>query len=39
MPDAIIAATAIQNDLTLIPRNTADFKNIVGLPLIDPHHF
>ena len=37
MPDAIIAATAIQNDLTLITRNTADFKNILGLYLIDPH--
>jgi predicted nucleic acid-binding protein len=35
--DAIIAATAIVYDLVLISRNTADFKNIVGLKIIDPH--
>jgi predicted nucleic acid-binding protein len=37
LPDAIIAATAIVNDLTLISRNTSDFKNIQGLKVIDPH--
>ena len=38
-PDAIIAATAIVYDLTLITRNTADFKNIPNLKIIDPHSF
>lgn len=37
LPDAIIAATALVYDLTLITRNTNDFKNITGLLLIDPH--
>jgi predicted nucleic acid-binding protein len=37
LPDAIIAATAIVYDLTLISRNTSDFKNIQGLKVIDPH--
>ena len=36
-PDAIIAATALVYDLTLITRNTADFKNIQGLHIIDPY--
>jgi len=35
--DAIIAATALVYDLTLITRNTADFKNIAELKTIDPH--
>jgi hypothetical protein len=37
LPDAIIAATAFVNNLTLITRNTADFKNIPGLQLLNPH--
>jgi hypothetical protein len=37
LPDAIIAATALINNLTLITRNTADFQNIDGLQIIDPH--
>jgi predicted nucleic acid-binding protein len=37
LPDAIIAATAIVHDLTLLSRNTNDFKNINGLKIIDPH--
>lgn len=37
LPDAIIAATAIVYDLMLISRNTADFKNIEGLKVVDPH--
>jgi len=37
LPDAIIAATALVYDLTLITRNTSDFKNIQGLQIIDPH--
>ena len=35
--DAIVAATALANDLTLITRNISDFKNIDGLTLINPH--
>lgn len=35
--DAIIAATALVYNLTLISRNLADFKNIEGLSVIDPH--
>jgi predicted nucleic acid-binding protein len=36
LPDAIIAATAIIHNLTLVTRNTNDFKNIVGIELINP---
>ncbi|MFM2191568.1 MAG: hypothetical protein RLZZ118_525 [Bacteroidota bacterium] len=36
LPDAIIAATAIVYTLTIITRNTADFKNIDGLITINP---
>jgi predicted nucleic acid-binding protein len=36
LPDAIIAATALVHDLTLITRNLADFKNITGLQLLNP---
>lgn len=35
-PDAIIAATAIVHELTLITSDN-DFKNINGLKIIDPH--
>ncbi len=37
LPDAIIAATAIFNDQTLLSRNTSDFKNIERLKVINPH--
>ena len=37
LPDAIIAATAITHDLTLLSRNISDFKNIDGLNLINPY--
>lgn len=37
LPDAIIAATAIVFDFTLITRNTKDFKNIDGLNLLNPY--
>jgi predicted nucleic acid-binding protein len=37
LPDAIIAATALANDLILISRNVVDFKNIEGLNLSDPY--
>jgi len=36
LPDAIIAATAIVNGLTLVTRNISDFKNISELKIIDP---
>jgi predicted nucleic acid-binding protein len=35
LPDAIIAATALAYDLTLITRNINDFKNITGLKCIN----
>jgi predicted nucleic acid-binding protein len=35
--DAIIAATAIVHELTLITNNIKDFRNIKGLELIDPN--
>ena len=36
LPDAIIAATAIVNNLTLWTRNTDDFNKISSLKLFDP---
>jgi predicted nucleic acid-binding protein len=39
LPDAIIAATAIVNDLALLTRNTADFEKITGLVSVDPYIF
>ena len=36
LPDAIIAATALVYDLTLISRNVSDFKNIEGLKVLNP---
>ncbi|MGB7396134.1 MAG: type II toxin-antitoxin system VapC family toxin [Pricia sp.] len=36
LPDAIIAATALIQNLTLLTRNMSDFKNIAGLQVIDP---
>jgi predicted nucleic acid-binding protein len=38
LPDAIIAATAITYDLTLLTRNNADFNKIEGLKLLDPYN-
>lgn len=37
LPDAIIAATAIVNNLTLVTHNTKDFTQITGLSLINLH--
>jgi predicted nucleic acid-binding protein len=37
LPDAIIAATALAHDLTLLTRNVKDFKHIEGLSLINPY--
>jgi len=36
LPDAIVAATALIEDLSLITRNTDDFKNIPDLDLLNP---
>lgn len=36
LPDAIIAATSIVYDLTLITRNIADFKKIEGVKIFNP---
>jgi predicted nucleic acid-binding protein len=36
LPDAIIAATALVYNLTLITRNTSDFKNIDGIKVVNP---
>lgn len=37
LPDAIIAATALAHDFTLLTRNVKDFKHIEGLSLINPY--
>jgi predicted nucleic acid-binding protein len=37
LPDAIIAATAITNNLTLLTRNISDFVKINDLKFINPH--
>lgn len=36
LPDAIIAATALVFNYTLVTRNIADFKNIPSLDLLNP---
>jgi predicted nucleic acid-binding protein len=36
LPDAIIAATAIKHNLTLLTRNEKDFVGIIGLELFNP---
>jgi len=37
LPDAIIAATAVVNNLTLITRNVHDFEKVVQLRQVDPY--
>ena len=37
LPDAVIAATALINGLTLISINTKDFKNIPALDVANPY--
>jgi len=37
LPDTIIAATALVNNLVLVIRNIPDFKNIDRLQLINPY--
>lgn len=36
LPDAVIAATCLQDSLTLITRNTRDFQGITGLEIYNP---
>lgn len=36
LPDSIIAATALTNNLVLISRNSADFRKVASLEFIDP---
>ena len=36
LPDALIAATALVHDLTLITRNTHDFRNLTDLKIVNP---
>ena len=36
LPDAIIAATALQLEKPLVTRNTNDFKSVIDLQLINP---
>ncbi len=38
IPDAVIAATALVNELTIITRNTKDFEKIKGLKVINPYN-
>ena len=37
LPDAVIAATALVNKLTIITRNTKDFIRIEGLEMLNPY--
>lgn len=39
LPDAIIAATALTYNHTLLTRNTDDFKNIPRLQIDNPHQW
>jgi len=36
IPDAIIAATALSENMVLVTRNALDFKNISNLSIVDP---
>jgi predicted nucleic acid-binding protein len=38
LPDAIIAATALVNNLTIISRNVSDFQNIDEISVINPYN-
>ena len=38
-PDAIIAATAMLQQAEVITRNTADFKKVAGLSVLDTQNF
>jgi predicted nucleic acid-binding protein len=39
LPDAIIAATALVYDFTLVTRNIRDFKNIEKIKLVNPWNY
>ncbi|WP_221394039.1 type II toxin-antitoxin system VapC family toxin [Dyadobacter sp. NIV53] len=39
LPDAIIAATVLEYDLTLLYRNLSDFERIIHLEVHNPHIF
>ena len=36
LPDAVIAATALLHDLTLVTRNVKDFEKVDGLRIYNP---
>ncbi|NMX21216.1 hypothetical protein C5S30_02015 [ANME-1 cluster archaeon GoMg4] len=36
LPDAVIAATALHEDLILVTRNEDDFKDVEGLKIYNP---
>jgi toxin FitB len=36
LPDAVIAATALESDSTLVTRNVRDFRGVVGLQVLNP---
>jgi toxin FitB len=38
LPDAIIAATALVYNLSIVSHNSSDFQNIEGLNVIDPYN-
>ncbi|MBL7776246.1 MAG: type II toxin-antitoxin system VapC family toxin, partial [Saprospiraceae bacterium] len=38
LPDAIVAATALVHNLSLLTRNESDFRKIPDLKLINPHN-
>ncbi|MEH6309023.1 type II toxin-antitoxin system VapC family toxin [Olivibacter sp. CPCC 100613] len=38
LPDAVIAASALINDYTIVTHNVKDFNNIKGLKILDPHN-
>jgi predicted nucleic acid-binding protein len=38
-PDAIVAATALLQGAELVTRNTADFKRVTGLSVLDTQRF
>ncbi|TAK49528.1 MAG: type II toxin-antitoxin system VapC family toxin [Saprospiraceae bacterium] len=37
LPDAVVAATALTHDLTVVTRNEEDFRKIPGLKWVNPH--
>lgn len=37
LPDAVIAATCLENNLPVISRNQIDFGKVAGLTVIDPY--